>query len=224
MKPLSKVKIKWSPDFAYAIGLLVADGSLSKDGRHIDFTSKEKDQIITFQKCLGIEDIKIGEKRGKNKKISFRVQFGDVLFYRWLIEIGIIPNKSKTLGPLNIPDKFFFDFLRGCFDGDGCIYSFLDKRWPNSFMFYLVFASASQDFIVWLQQKIKILANVNGIIDKNTYGIIVLKFAKTETIALYPKMFYSNDVPCLERKLIKAQKIFKENKLRPGGGMVYTAA
>ncbi len=183
---------------------------MSKDGRHIDFTSKDKSQIITFQKCLGIEDVKIGKKTGKNKKVSFRVQFGDVSFYNWLIKIGIFPNKSKTLGPLNIPDKFFFDFLRGYYDGDGCIYSFSDKRWPNSFMFYLGFASASPKFITWLQQKIRTLIDIEGVIDKHTRGIIILKFAKTKTLVLYPKMFYSTDVPCLERKLLKAQKIFKK--------------
>lgn len=42
MKPLSKIKIKWSPKFAYCIGLITSDGNLSKDGRHISFTSKDK--------------------------------------------------------------------------------------------------------------------------------------------------------------------------------------
>lgn len=48
MKPMNKVKIKWSPEFAYAIGLLVTDGSLSKDGIHIDFTSNDKEQLVNF--------------------------------------------------------------------------------------------------------------------------------------------------------------------------------
>src|SRR3989344_7277407 len=54
-KPKGKVKLVWSPHFAYAIGLLTADGCLSKDGRHIDLTSKDRAQIISFKKCLGIE-------------------------------------------------------------------------------------------------------------------------------------------------------------------------
>jgi len=32
----------WSADFAYAVGLLTTDGSLSIDGRHINLTSKRK--------------------------------------------------------------------------------------------------------------------------------------------------------------------------------------
>lgn len=41
MKPQGK-PITWSPEIAYAVGLLTTDGSLSIDGRHIDFTSKDK--------------------------------------------------------------------------------------------------------------------------------------------------------------------------------------
>lgn len=53
-KPKEKVKIRWSANFAYAIGLLVTDGSLSKDGRHTDFTSKDIEQIKHFLSCLQI--------------------------------------------------------------------------------------------------------------------------------------------------------------------------
>ena len=60
-KPKGKVNIKWSPEFAYAIGLLTTDGCLSTDGRHFDFTSKDKEQLVNFMKCLGIK-VKIGYK------------------------------------------------------------------------------------------------------------------------------------------------------------------
>lgn len=81
------------------------------------------------------------------------VQFSDVLFHQFLISIGITPAKSKTIGIIKIPKKYFFDFLRGCFDGDGSFYSYYDKRWKSSFMFYLTLASASQDFINWIRKK-----------------------------------------------------------------------
>ncbi len=49
MRPLEKINIQWSPELAYAIGLLVADGCLSKDGRHIDFTSKDLELVESFK-------------------------------------------------------------------------------------------------------------------------------------------------------------------------------
>jgi len=45
VKPKGKVNIKWSPNFAYAIGLLVTDGNLSPDGYHLNLTSKDLEQI-----------------------------------------------------------------------------------------------------------------------------------------------------------------------------------
>ena len=152
MKPLGKVKIEWSPNFAYAIGLLATDGNLSSKGRQFDFTSNDLEQIKNFKTCLGLQN-KIGQKiSGSSGNKSFRIQFGDVLFYQFLLSIGIMPNKSKIIGEVMIPDEFFFDFLRGHFDGDGTFYSYWDPRWRSSFMFYTVFISASKNHIAWLQK------------------------------------------------------------------------
>ena len=142
LKPQNKVKIEWSPEFAYAIGLLTTDGNLSSDSRHFDLTSKDKEQLENFLRCLGIKN-KIGIKTSGLGKKSFRVQFGDVTFYKFLLNIGLTSNKSKKLGALDIPDKYFFDFLRGHFDGDGTFYSYFDPRWKSSYLFYTVFISAS---------------------------------------------------------------------------------
>ena len=113
-KPKGKVKIKWSPKFAYAIGLLVSDGNLSPDGRHIVFVSKDYEMIELFQESLGI-DIHIGKKANGTLpgKPYFVAQFSDVLFYKFLMDIGLMPNKSKVIGDVKIPDSYFFDFLRG---------------------------------------------------------------------------------------------------------------
>ena len=49
----------WSPELAYAIGLIATDGNLSKDGRHISFRSSDLEQIKNFQRCLQLSN-KIG--------------------------------------------------------------------------------------------------------------------------------------------------------------------
>ena len=88
MKPIGKVKIKWSPEFAYSLGLLVTDGNLSSDGRHFDFTSNDREQLENLMKCLGIK-VKIGYKTsGYTNKKQTRIQFGDVNFYTDPAEIA----------------------------------------------------------------------------------------------------------------------------------------
>lgn len=221
LKLKKKITTNWSPNLAYVVGLITTDGCLSKDKRHIDFTSKDIKLIKTFQNCLGLQNIKIGYKKSGSKRWCPRIQFGDVNFYRWLEEIGLTPRKSKTIGALKIPDKFFFDFLRGCFDGDGSIYAFWDPRWHSSYMFYLQFASASITYLNWLKKIIYCMSNVKGRI-KPSGGCYLLVYAKAGTRILLKKMFYSENIPCLERKLVKAKKIItidNRHSLRPGGGI-----
>lgn len=207
-KPKGKVKIQWSPTFAYAVGLIASDGNLSPNGRHITFVSKEIEQINNFLKCLGIS-VKVGKTfSGYKGKWAHRVQFGDVLFYRYLQSIGLSSAKSKTIGALKIPDKYFFDFLRGVFDGDGSTYSYWDKRWKSSFMFYLGFASASKIFTDWLRLKIKEVTGSSGHVTKDGAGSTYqLKYAKGESLQILKKMYYSKHCICLSRKHLKIKRM-----------------
>jgi len=54
VKRLKKVQVKWTPNFAYAIGLITSDGNLSPDGRHLNLTSKDREIVVMFKDCLGI--------------------------------------------------------------------------------------------------------------------------------------------------------------------------
>lgn len=208
MKPLNKVKIKWSPKFAYAIGLLVTDGNLSPDGRHIVFTSKDLELIIHFKKCLNLQNA-VGKKSNGSQKEKkyFVVQFGDVNFYKFLLSIGIMPNKTKIIKEIKIPHKYFFDFLRGNLDGDGSFYSYWDPRWKSSFMFYITFVSASKKYIDWLQESIKRFLKFRGHITTSiNSSVYQLKYAKAESLKLLPKIYYDNRVVCLSRKRTKIEK------------------
>ena len=211
MKPLGKVKIKWSSGFAYAIGLLTTDGCLSKDGRHIDLTSKDRDQLENFLKCLKSNN-KIGIKHSSFGKKYLRVQLGDINFYRFLLTIGLMPRKTKIISEVKIPDKYFFDFLRGHFDGDGSFYSYWDPRWRSSYMFYTVLVSASKNHIQWLQKSIYKFLKIKGCIAKSVNdSVYQLRYAKAESLKLFPKLYYNKNVICLRRKRFKMEEAFKIN-------------
>jgi len=207
-KPKRKVNIRWSPNFAYAIGLIATDGNLSKDGRHISFTSKDREQINNF--LFGLKtDVLVSKNISGNKKgVCYRVQFSDIIFYKFLNSIGLFSNKSKTIGEINIPPKYFFDFLRGCFDGDGTIYSYWDNRWKNSFMFYISFATASLDFMNWLRFEIKKLLFISGHVKKDGRGSTYqLTYAKKDSEIILKKMYRSVGGLCLSRKKLKTMSI-----------------
>jgi hypothetical protein len=208
-KPQGKVTIKWSSKFAYAIGLITTDGCLSSDKRHISLVSKDKEQIDNFIECLGLTN-SIGNHNVGSINPALRVQFGDVLFFRFLVSIGLTPHKSKTLRGIKVPNKYFFDFLRGHFDGDGTFYSYWDPRWRSSFMFYTCFDSASKMHIEWLRSKIKQRLGISGHITKSINdSVYQLKYAKADSLKLLPKLYYDDGVVCLSRKRTKIEKVLK---------------
>ncbi len=206
MKPLGKVKIRWSSNFAYAIGLLTTDGNLSIDGRHIEITSKDEDQLKNFLRCLDIKN-KISLKHSGSGKPYKRIQVGDVNFYKFLVGIGLMPRKTKIIKAVEIPNRYFFDFLRGHFDGDGTFYSYWDPRWRSSYMFYTVFISASKTHIDWLQNKIFRFLKIKGHITKDGAKITYhLKYAKKDSLKILRKLYYTDKVICLKRKHLKIKK------------------
>lgn len=203
----------WNANLAYAIGLITTDGCLARDGLLVNLTSKDREQIFNFNKCVGV-DFKIGKKWNSQGNECLLVQFKNRFFYDFLLSIGLTPKKSLTMGRLKIPNKYFFDFLRGCFDGDGCFYSYWDPRWRSSHMFYLEFVSGSKKHIDWLQQEIKNKTKVNGHITtasrKNKY--YQLKYAKKEAMEIIKKMYYNPNVICLSRKRIKIERTLEIEK------------
>lgn|GEM_PF-366431 len=198
------VSMKWSSDFAYVVGLITTDGSLSKDKRHIDFTSKDLDLIKTLARILNLKN-RIGKKSSSygKQKIYYRIQFGNVKLYQFFMSIGLMPNKTKDIGALKIPSEYFCDFLRGHLDGDGFTLSYWDKRWKSSYMFYTGFVSASKKHLEWMHRRIKTLYHIEGILSFSGRSTYQLMFAKKKSIQLLEKLYYSDTISCLKRKRSK---------------------
>lgn len=142
-----------STDKWYLVGLIASDGNLSKDTRHIEITSKDRNFLRDLVKRLNIVN-KVCIKNRGTKKQAYRIQIANKNFYNFLLSIGLRQNKSRTLEALEIPGQFFGDFLRGLIDGDGSIRSWthptnLHKQWS------LRIYSGSQEFLIWLQDNIE---------------------------------------------------------------------
>lgn len=197
----------WSAKLAYAVGLITSDGCLAQNGRHLTMTSKDTDQLETVRRCLGIT---ARITLSTNPRPCYRLQWSDVVFHRWLREIGLMPAKSLRLGPLRVPDEWMRDFLRGCIDGDGSIVTYTDRY--NTFKkptyvytrVYLSLVSASPRFVEWLRETLRRVADVSGEVSigrrEGRNDIWRLRYAKREALRLLRWMYYSPDVPCLRRK------------------------
>lgn len=205
------VDTTWTADLAYVVGVFASDGNLGKDGMYLDVTSVDKEMLENVKNILGIT-VKIGKKKSGHGNFAYRIQFKRVMLHKWFMSIGLTPNKSHTIGAIDVPDKFFFDFFRGTWDGDGSIYSYFDPRWKSSFMYYISIASSSIKFLEWLQSQTQSSSQVKGSITRGTRDAFQLKFAKREAKIIFDRMFHKDGLPHLPRKFAKAQKIFRIDK------------
>lgn len=203
---VSDERLAWSPAFAYIVGLIASDGNLDKNSNEVKIASTDRELVEYYCRGLGLRPHDISatvwsdpnavevHMRLENRppyKIQYHIVFSDYIYRARLEAIGLTPNKSNTLGPLQIPDEYFRDFLRGEFDGDGCWSIYGPKRQ------YLlgIFTSGSRIYLEWLQATIQRLAGLKGRING-----IDLRFEGKQAEQLGDFMYYTPLLPCLSRK------------------------
>ena len=198
----------WSANFAYAVGLITTDGYLSSDGRHIEFTSKDLLQVQAFVDILKLSNQITTKNSTYNPKgVYYRVQFGNVKLYRFLQGIGLSSNKSKALGELKIPRRYFADFLRGHLEGDGniSIAAHPESAHPQ---LRLRFSSASIKHLIWLKDQISQYFRIErGFILSPPVRAHYLVYAKEDSITLLKLVYYAGVKYYLERKYLTLQKL-----------------
>jgi len=205
----------WSPNLAWAIGVIATDGNLSPDGRHLVVRSKDLDMLETLRLCLGLTNRIALTSNGRGGRIH-TLQWSDRAFYRWLLDIGLTPAKSLTLRPLVIPDEYFPDLFRGCIDGDGSVRVYTDRyHVPKNARYvyerlYVSIVSASWKFIEWLQATVFRLTGMKGSITvqcrPGAHELWCLSYPKAKSIRIISWMYYSPTVSCLERKRARAER------------------
>lgn len=140
---------EWTSEMSYVLGYIVADGciSVSKERKkhpfRLNITSKEKEHLERIKKALGSEH-KISKKSGGNIKVAYQLQIRNPVICEDLIALRVVPRKTYNLGPIKVPDKYFPDFVRGFFDGDGSVYIYKVNRTSQ---IKVGFVSASLPFI-----------------------------------------------------------------------------
>lgn len=195
--------LKWTPNLAYAIGLITSDGYLAKKTKLVGFCSKEIEMINLYKQAMNIAKKPGRHARGGEKeKKYYYIEFKSKQFYEYLNRIGVTATKSRTISHVTVPDAVFADFFRGLFDGDGTFWTTWDKRWPNSFVYILGISSASTDFINWLKNRLTNLYGVRGYVAKGA-GVLTIRYTKRDSKVLFEKMYYSDNLLRLERKYQK---------------------
>jgi len=208
----------WSAEMAYVLGYFTADGNMfvNPNGSHyIAFTSIDYDLISNVREILG-SGHKIGVQEYENRKgrIRYCLQIGGKKLFQDLLNLGLTPNKSKKVELPKIPKAYFKHFIRGYFDGDGCVnfgfYQKKDRRKPSAILITR-FSCGNRKFLKDLLKFLQIYAGIKGgCIYRKQEGNYDLSFSIRDSFKLYEFMYKNaKENQLLKRKYNKFQEAIK---------------
>lgn len=207
---------KWSSEMAYVLGFLVADGNItdaqgSSRTQYTKFSNTEKEIIEKIKKVLGsnhpikIRKPKIHKHHNGFYKSSalFELRIGSKELFDDIFKLGIMPNKSKIIEFPNVPKNYLNHFIRGYFDGDGCIYIEYGKGKIKKKIFKrarTIFTSGSKKYLEGLQEKLIKNFHINNGAIYYQNRAFQLVYPTSSSMELYNLMYKNSKELFLERK------------------------
>ena len=192
-----------SHNMAYILGFLAADGCVSKDTNHFYIDLQESDEEILYKIKNELSFAGDIQHYTNNHGCTYsRLRVCSKTIKEDLSHYGITPKKTYTLNPPHFLEKqYYISYIRGYFDGDGCIYIK-----PEKYAYNWYICGARKNVLTWIQD---ILLNEYGIIsylrtkkEKLTYGdsFYYLQVYKKTVINQIFNVLYIEDSLFLDRK------------------------
>ena len=206
-----------SPEKAYWLGFIAADGNIYKREGHLSLLSisvkdidikllQELQKELSTTKPIAITQ----DKRRESIKMA-TLQISSDLLCNQLLKIGIGIRKTFDLSIkqifANIPKQFWPSFLLGYFDGDGSI-DISEQGVSRSHVIISAPIKSLNDFkevLTFLDIDCSILQDKR----KYTESFSSLEFKNTTEKYIFLKFIYSLKVKCLERKKERAFELIK---------------
>jgi len=206
---------------AYILGFFCADGSMIKNkrGAHfIDFQITDGDLLFKIRKTLGSNHkIGIRKKKSVNESTVYKLQIGSKDFYNDLLKLGLKSRKTKRLNLPKVPAKYFSDFIRGYFDGDGNVIARMYKRKVRDNKTFKIlrsgFTSGSKKFLAEIKNKLLKIGIVKGCTFYYSNNAWRLYFSINDSQRLYSYMYNKQSVKnglFLKRKKIIFESFIKK--------------
>ena len=187
---MHKDPIKFNREELYAMGWLIADGSLSKT-HQMSITIEPSDEYALgyIKQALSISNNIKKAKCGTKRKYYSRLTWGYKHADPYWEKLGLIIN--KTGNEIWLPYMENSHFIRGFLDGDGCVSG---KK--------ILFTSSSIDFVQALQKTVfNIIENFGSL--TFTRGAYNLQYFGTHAKALGEWLYQDSKNLRLERKYKK---------------------
>ena len=195
---------------AYVLGYIAADGNISIGKRgncYLALEGIDEDLIVSIKRVLGSGHAITSRRRNERYNRSYRLQIGSKEIVGDLIKLGLTPRKSKRLHLPDVPKKYFGDFVRGYFDGDGNIffskYRRKDRRFGYIKHIHVLFTSASCKMLKALAFRLESDAFIFGykLMDFETYHRLYY-YRVVEICKIYDLFYGHKPTLYLNRKFV----------------------
>jgi intein/homing endonuclease len=214
----------WTTDMAYILGFWYADGSVeyspSIRGHYIRVSSVDREILESIRKAMNSQHTIITRtENGVRDRYLLRIG-SKKLFYE-LQQLGVVERKSLIISFPAVPTEFQHAFIRGYFDGDGCVHIERQSKNKNSKRLTTVFTSGSMTFLEKLNEILHtatgIQSNKKIVITKGGYGsAFQLRFSSKDSLLLFRYLYPKNKKShlCLQRKYDIFMRYISEKEIQ----------
>lgn len=204
---------KWSADMSYILGFMYADGNmvLSKRGTHFVAIYTNDYSLLLEMRGKMRSDHKISTTVSPTGN-CYRIQIGSIELFDDLSKLGLVINKASRMNLPNVPDKYLGDFVRGYFDGDGCVWTGIahKNRRTQTKILLAVFTSCSNAFLRQLSQRLHSRKLGYGSLYKiKKVNCSRLQYSTHDALKLYRIMYNRETSLELTRKRVIFEKFMK---------------
>lgn len=206
-----------SHNMAYILGLIASDGCVSANTNHFFIDLQENDEEILYKIKDEMSFEGPIEHYVNNSGCHYsRIRICSKTIKEDLAQYGIVPKKTFTLEPPFFLDKqYYISYIRGYFDGDGCIYTNFEK---HNYNWYI--CGARKKVIDWIKDYllnefgiISYLHSSNKILSQGDL-FYSIQIYKKETISRLFKILYVPNSLCLNRKYQIMKNFYDINSTR----------
>lgn len=188
---------KWSSNMAYILGLWYADGCIYTNknrGYYFSIKLHKKDKYL-LQDIL--DEMQSSHKIYENKDNCAHITLSSKTIYNDILSLGGEERKSLSLTLPNIPSEYMKDFLRGYFDGDGCVTYKKDKKYYSRYI-----CSGNKQFLdsIYNYLMVNNIITGSGVYNSKGCGIPRLVFNKKDGIKFEKYMMNEKPKLYLKRK------------------------
>ena len=189
---------KITNESAYALGLIVTDGSVDKTGYRVSYHSKDDELIQIMRKIFTLNGSSFTSKAGTQLRFNSKYMVDTLKNY------GVYPNKTFTVKMPILSNSFYSHFFRGVFDGDGTIAM-------NKGSLDIRITSGSKDFLSGIQKYLFQKLNIKTSISSAGKKCYLLRISGKKNAIPFCKYIYKNSTGLrLNRKYIRFENAYSK--------------